>query len=406
MERAAAESTRRENAQHDKARPDVTARAGSPGAGRVAAGTARTGQDAGTATGGGLRVRSAADAVVAAMLGEAVAEAVTDALATGLAEALQETLASAVTDTVAAAVARELPSALAAAMAAAPPGPGTAAAGVAALVEPADERAVELAAARASWESLAPRTLPALPGLDLAARRVPASDARRVGGDWYDVTALSADRVLLDAGDVGGHGPAAAALTAELCHAARAYALLGMDPSEIITRLTDVLVARGTAVPASAVAARLDIPTGRLTWSSAGHPPPVLVHDGEASFLGDVHGPLLGAAQDSEYPQSAVTVPLGATVLFYTAGLVDRPGMPLAYRLDLLATAAARTFGTVAADGTTPAPLAAACDELVAQLAPVGADRAGAASKAGAAAAAPADQELENDVCLLAARLC
>ncbi|OHV31036.1 MULTISPECIES: PP2C family protein-serine/threonine phosphatase [Pseudofrankia] len=378
------------------------------------------------------------DAIIAAALGEAVAESLTDTLTESINESFTEMMAGglataleqALTQTVSAAVAHELPGALAAVVTAdaaarahphppasldmaesAPAGPrGVGMVDMSAgssTPSGVDTHPVALAAARSVWESLPPRRLPVLPGLDVTARRAAASDPERVGGDWYDITALSADTAVLDLGDVGGHGPGAAALMAELCHATRAYALLDLPPSEITTRLADVLFAGGHQAIASAVTARFDIPTGHLTWCNAGHPPPVLVgSDGAVSFLGDVHGPLLGAAPGAgpgvsaggdvdgragtEYAQSTITMPVGATVLFYSAGLVDGSGTPLAERLDALAAAVSSAFAGVP-------PLAAACDALLAEL---------SGGRPSQGQEPSAESRRDADACLLAARLC
>jgi hypothetical protein len=409
------------------------------------------------------------DAIIAAALGEAVAESLTGSIAEsindsfaelmagGLANALQDALV----DTVSAAVAHELPAALAAAAGtslAGTPAPGTSRPGTVAVgggqtataaprparparpvrAEPgtADERAVALAAARSLWETLSPRRLPVLPCLDLAVRRSAATDPTRVGGDWFDATAPTATSVELGVGDVTGHGPGAVALMAELCHATRAYALLDLPPGELMARLGDVLRAGGHQSLASACTARLDLPTGRLAWCNAGHPPPVLVSPaGDVRFLGDVHGPLLGAAgggaprpagdgtpsggdnrphdggptgAETRYPQSTVTLPTGTTILLYAAGLVDQPDTPIAQRLDALATAASRAFGPGAAagggpgtraqppDAGAPPPLGPACDALLAELAAAGADGRPGEGRS----------RRDCDAILLAARLC
>jgi serine phosphatase RsbU (regulator of sigma subunit) len=281
-------------------------------------------------------------------------------------------------------------------------------------------RAVALAAARSLWETLPPRRLPVLPSLDLAVRRVAASDPDHIGGDWYDATATTADSVVLDVGDVTGHGPGAMALMAELCHATRAYALLDLAPAQLTSRLADVLRAGGHTSLASVCVARLDLPTGRLTWCNAGHLPPVLITaTGDVRFLGDVHGPLLGAGgavgAGTPYSQSTVTLSYGTTVLLYAAGLVDRPDAPIADRLDALAAAAATAFATQpAADAATPPdapgsqpgraggysplPLAAACDALLAEL-----------GEAQQTAVGPAERRpirRDSDCVVLAARLC
>ncbi|MBL7497448.1 PP2C family protein-serine/threonine phosphatase [Frankia nepalensis] len=476
-----AKTTKTAKAKNVKAAKKATAKA----QGTV---TAPGAHEPGAPAPSGAATSTVVDAIVAAALGEAVAESLAGSLAESINESFTELMAGglataleqALSDTVSTAVAHELPGALAVAVAEArahrPALAGAPAATAGLAGAPAtgtrperserperpeaerperDGHAVELAAARTVWESLPPRRLPVLPGLDLAARRVAASDPERIGGDWYDVTVLAADRVVLDVGDVAGHGAGAGALMAELCHAARAYALLGLPPSRLTAGLADVLRAGGHQALASTVTAGLDVPTGRLTWCSAGHPPPVLVTaDGEVSFLGDVHGPLLGAAARTAdgagapapetddagtrgeaaaeaaaagYAQSTITMPVGATVLFYTAGLVDRSGAPLAQRLDALAAAASRSFGRrhagtpgsdssrarggsgTADSGTdTVAPLSAACDALLDELSrdlDGGPDGGGTAGPAAPGQARRRTRH-EGDACLLAARLC
>jgi hypothetical protein len=441
----------------------------------------------GSATAAGAATNSVVDAIIAAALGEAVAESLTSSLAESINESFTEMMAGglaaaleeALVEAVSAAVARELPSALvtvaaeslsdhptphdengppaaarvrvpagqpAATLTREPPAPTPATGGQRArsaapstprVSSAPDGYAVRLAAARSLWDALPPRRLPVLPGLDLAAQRLAASDPDRIGGDWYDVLALDADVAMLDVGDVAGHGPGKAAQMAQLCHAARAYALLDLPPSQITSRLTEVLRAGGHRSLASTCTARLDIPTGRLTWCNAGHPPPVMITSaGEVSFLGDVHGPLLGAATGTgpavslvggpgraggtEYAQSTVTLPVGATVLFYTAGLVDLPDAPIAHRLDALAAAASRAFGGASAaapstaddggDGTARQPggdhpsvdvrpLAAGCDALLAEL-----STAKAAAR-GQRDGNPGPASRDSDSVLLAVRL-
>jgi signal transduction histidine kinase/DNA-binding response OmpR family regulator len=69
--------------------------------------------------------------------------------------------------------------------------------------------------------SLLPQRLPDVPGLELAATYLPASEDLQVGGDWYDVLALPGGRVLLTVGDAAGHGLAAATAMGQLRDAVR-----------------------------------------------------------------------------------------------------------------------------------------------------------------------------------------
>src|SRR5205085_9667593 len=70
-----------------------------------------------------------------------------------------------------------------------------------------------------------PDSLPRRPGMDVAARYLPARAEARVGGDWYDAIDLGDGRLAVTIGDVAGHGIQAAALMGRLRGALRAAAL-------------------------------------------------------------------------------------------------------------------------------------------------------------------------------------
>ena len=91
-------------------------------------------------------------------------------------------------------------------------------------------------AALALQRSLLPTRLPAVPGLELAARYVPGHDTG-VGGDWYDVFVLPTGWLGIVVGDVSGHGLAAAVVMGRLRSALRAYALECEDPADALMRL-------------------------------------------------------------------------------------------------------------------------------------------------------------------------
>ena len=76
--------------------------------------------------------------------------------------------------------------------------------------------------------SLLPDRLPELPGLEVAARYLPAASEAEVGGDWYDVIPIAGGAVGLVIGDVAGKGLAERPWW-QLRSALRAYALEGHD---------------------------------------------------------------------------------------------------------------------------------------------------------------------------------
>jgi PAS domain S-box-containing protein len=175
--------------------------------------------------------------------------------------------------------------------------------------------------------SLLPDRLPVLPGLEVAARYLPAASEAEVGGDWYDVIPIAGGAVGLVMGDVAGKGLAGASMVGRLRSALRAYALEGHDAGRVVERLNRLL---WTEAEESQMATMLyvivDPAASTVRWVNAGHPPPVVIAGGEARFLtGDASVPL-GVLPFPTYQE--VTAPLdpGDTLLLYTDGLVERPG--------------------------------------------------------------------------------
>ncbi len=198
----------------------------------------------------------------------------------------------------------------------------------------------ERSAATSLQRSLLPAALPDVPGIDLAARYVPGDG--EVGGDWYDVFALPTGRLCIIVGDVAGRGLPAAITMGRLRTTFRAHALDCQEPAELLHRVDRHLQHFDPGVLATAVCAVVDPGQHTLRVSTAGHPPPVLADpDGPAVFIGAAHDVPLGV--DAGRPRSAVTValPVGASVCFYTDGLVERRDESLDDGLDRLRRAVA-----------------------------------------------------------------
>ncbi len=167
-----------------------------------------------------------------------------------------------------------------------------------------------------------------------------------VGGDWYDVITLADGSVGITIGDVVGSGLPAATSMSQLRSAARLAAMAHPDPPEVLTML-DAFAARAPAAYcASALYARLQT-DGLFRWSSAGHPPPLLVVGAEARFLDGGRRPLLGfggrepfVADDVASRSAQVVLPPASTLLLYTDGMVERRGEVLDDGLQRLATEA------------------------------------------------------------------
>ncbi|WP_234435982.1 SpoIIE family protein phosphatase [Streptomyces sp. NRRL S-813] len=207
--------------------------------------------------------------------------------------------------------------------------------------------------------------------LQLAARYQPAPAGSQVGGDWYDAFALKDGTTALVIGDVLGHDLTAAAGMAQLHGILRSLAWDHTGPpGAVVDRLDDALSAITTVEMATLVLAQVKghPHTGPwiLEWTSAGHPPPLLLTpDGNAQYLEAGQGLLLGArletADDEFRPSAAQALPPGSTLLLYTDGLIEVPGSDLDTGLDRLR----RHALTLAQE-----PLDTLCDELSARMPP------------------------------------
>jgi PAS domain S-box-containing protein len=198
--------------------------------------------------------------------------------------------------------------------------------------------------------SLLPRDPPAVDGLQVAYKYVPAKPLEthgqgiqtQVGGDWYDIIPLSAGRVGIVIGDVEGRGARAAAIMGQLRAALRAFAQDDKPPAEILRRLDDWC---RTLEPTNAEEhgfAAVDPPTVSCTylvydaWSrtlsfaNAGHDAPLLITDSEVGQMEIEHkGVLLGVRGKGipgvpTYREETRYLPPGSALVFYTDGLTDR----------------------------------------------------------------------------------
>jgi PAS domain S-box-containing protein len=173
--------------------------------------------------------------------------------------------------------------------------------------------------------SLLPQSLPAVPGLAMAARYLPGGAGTRVGGDWYDTIPLPGGRVALVIGDVAGRGVDAAAMMGQLRSALRAYILEGATPAEALERLNRFMLSLAWDSMATASVLLLEPATGRLSYANAGHPPAhVLSPDGVARSLTEPLGVPLGALDAVTYEPGTATLEPGATLVLYTDGVVEQ----------------------------------------------------------------------------------
>ncbi|MEH0542009.1 PAS domain S-box protein [Streptomyces sp. B21-105] len=207
-------------------------------------------------------------------------------------------------------------------------------------------------------------TPPALPGLATASRYRPATQGAGVGGDWFDLIPLGADRVGVLIGDVMGRGLEAAAVMGQLRSAAHALAKTGMQPRQLM-RALDTCVADLDVPDQLVTCCYLVIApdAGTVTVCSAGHLPVLVagVVEGVSALPCPVNAPL--GVGDVLYEQSSSEIPPGATLVLYTDGLIETPGCDIEVRIGELSVLLDELFVG------TPC-LEAAADHVLAGLLP------------------------------------
>ncbi|MGV9346972.1 PP2C family protein-serine/threonine phosphatase [Streptomyces spiralis] len=186
---------------------------------------------------------------------------------------------------------------------------------------------------------------------DIAVRYLPATGSLNVCGDWYDVVDIPPDRLALAVGDVIGHGLEAAAVMGMLRSALSAAIRALERPAQALEVLG--LYARSIegALGTTAIKVIVDLRSHLISYSSAGHPPPVLAHpDGTFELLDQATDPPLGARpQHVLRPQASVQYRPGDTLVMYTDGLIERRDEDIDTGLNRLTSVISR-YSTIGAE--------------------------------------------------------
>ena len=152
-----------------------------------------------------------------------------------------------------------------------------------------------------------------------------------VGGDLCEVLPYGAsDRhAVIGLGDASGHSLPAAMVMATVRGSLRALALdetLRLESDAIMRRLNNALVGVAQSHQfMTMVAGHLDAGAGRLTFTNAGHPLPVIVR-GDEYETPPSHGMLLGVFEDADYECQTLDLRPGDVVVLYTDGLAEAQG--------------------------------------------------------------------------------
>jgi serine phosphatase RsbU (regulator of sigma subunit)/integral membrane sensor domain MASE1/anti-sigma regulatory factor (Ser/Thr protein kinase) len=207
--------------------------------------------------------------------------------------------------------------------------------------------------------SLLPDRIPDIPGVAVAARYVPATADMRVGGDWYDVIQLRGGLIGLAIGDVAGHGLQAAAAMGQLRMAVRAYAAQDPSPVAVMNGLHGLVSGLPMVEMVTLLYLVYDPETGTVRFTNAGHPPALVIGNGDTRYLDGGLAPPLGVVAHWDYAEATQDLSPGATLLLYTDGLVERRTLSIQQGLDWLISQAS---------GNESADVDALCDHLLSAL--------------------------------------
>jgi serine phosphatase RsbU (regulator of sigma subunit) len=200
----------------------------------------------------------------------------------------------------------------------------------------AAERARRLADRSAHMALVLQRSLltqPSVPDyVDVAVRYQPAAELTQVGGDWYDAFTEPDGSTVLVIGDVCGHDIEASALMGQLRSLVRGCGYDRADsPAQVLSAVDRAMRGLELDAIATALIARMDpkpdADGGRmLRWSSAGHPPAIVLSpDGTSSLADATPELLLGVNAHARRTDHELRLAPGDTVVLYTDGLLERP---------------------------------------------------------------------------------
>jgi len=181
--------------------------------------------------------------------------------------------------------------------------------------------------------------LPTVPGLQMAAHYRPADSRDQVGGDWYDAASLPDPArpghplLAVTVGDIIGHDVEAATIMGQARSMIRqsSWDHPGAPPAEVLAAFETANEGLALGAAGTLVLAHLDRPAAssggawRVTWTNAGHPPPIVVRPDGTTVLLDAHDALFGlvALRDAPRRDHRAELEPGSTLFLYTDGLIE-----------------------------------------------------------------------------------
>lgn len=149
--------------------------------------------------------------------------------------------------------------------------------------------------------------------------------AREVGGDFYDFFLIDEDRFCFCVGDVSGKGVPAALFMAVTKTLIKSRATNDFSPASILTHVNDEISENNeSAMFVTLWLGILDVSSGDLVYTNAGHNPPYLKRaGGELVRLDERHGPVVGAVDGLVYSEGSGQLSGGDVLFLYTDGVTE-----------------------------------------------------------------------------------
>lgn len=152
--------------------------------------------------------------------------------------------------------------------------------------------------------------------------------AKVVGGDFYDVIQLDADRLALLIGDVSGKGVPAALTMAQILAEFRFRARSGADPAEVLTQINRQMHRRSQfGMFCTMCYVTIDVADGTLRFANAGHHPILCITPAGFREFGAAGGPPIGVLEDTVWQTEEDRIAPDEVMLLYSDGIVEARGM-------------------------------------------------------------------------------
>ena len=182
----------------------------------------------------------------------------------------------------------------------------------------------DLDSARQLQASMLPLQRPIFPermDIEVCGLMEPASD---VGGDLFDTFFIDDQHLFICIGDVSGHGIASAIFMARIVGLLRELAISATKPEQILKLLNDRLCMKNDGnIFVTMFCGILEVSSGKLVYSNAGHIEPFLSYEGDVRLLPLPKGVLIGAFPNRNYTSLEYQLRPGELLLCYTDGITE-----------------------------------------------------------------------------------